>query len=341
MGQQLTEAPRDADERLVAATLEALEAAALVSDADGRIRYQSRGARLLLGGVEVRTTAELFEQLSPSLPAEQAEELRSWRRNPESDLLELSLPDGRVRLRALPLGPNLRLWIFLPGPSSSTRRELLRIEGHDLRSPLANIRSYAGMLLSGRGEPVSPRVRRAAEIIARNADRGLAVVEDWIDERMGQAGLLEVESERVSIGPPLRGAVEERREEARRQGIEIDAEIPDGLPALRGESQALQRIFGTLIDAALRRSASGQEITVRADSDDEQVWVRVSASGAIPSPAESSLAFDREHQTLQHRKMAIGSGLALAARLAKLQGGEVGLLPTRSGSVYYAVFPVA
>ena len=101
----------------------------------------------------------------------------------------------------------------------------------------------------------------------------------WIDERMGQAGLLEVESERVSIGPPLRGAVEERREEARRQGIEIDAEIPDGLPALRGESQALQRIFGTLIDAALRRSASGQEITVRADSDDEQVWVRVSASG--------------------------------------------------------------
>lgn len=227
-------------------------------------------------------------------------------------------------------------------PSPDPRRlEILRIEGHDLRSPLANIRSYASMLLSRRGSPLDPRIQRAAEVIVKNADKGLQLVDDLMDLARADEGGLDLETAPSAIGGILRVALEEDLPAFQDRGLRVDLSIPDDLPPLHVDPARLRRAVRALVETALRRAPEGSVVGVGAEMRQGELWIRVEDEGDRLSSQEATLSFDRDHQTLASKKLAPGIGLALARAIAEAHGGRVGALPRDpAGAVHYLVLPL-
>jgi two-component system, OmpR family, sensor kinase len=75
------------------------------------------------------------------------------------------------------------VWVLPAAPEEQGRLARVRylsLASHDLRGALANIRSYAGLLLGGRYTH-EPRVQRGLETIRRNADRALGFAQNFFD----------------------------------------------------------------------------------------------------------------------------------------------------------------
>ncbi len=197
--------------------------------------------------------------------------------------------------------------------------DVLRIEGHDLRSPLANIRQYAGMALARK--ELDPRTRRALEIIVKNADRALDLVEAWLDVRRSGAGTLELHPTPTSLPGLVRMALADEKAAADEAGVQVRADLDEAIPPLALDADRMRRAVRAIVQAALRRAPSGSTIRVRLRPHDGEVRLEVEDEGPLPGAEERERAFDPEYQMLRARRMAAGLAMALARASAEAHGG--------------------
>ncbi|HEY0840160.1 MAG TPA: HAMP domain-containing sensor histidine kinase [Vulgatibacter sp.] len=218
--------------------------------------------------------------------------------------------------------------------------DLLGIASHDLRSPLANIRSYSGMILAGRGAPLDPRVKRAAQVIAKNADRGLRQVDDLVDLLRSRSGLLTLEKSDRPMEELLRLAFEEARPAVLEREVALSWGAPDGIPTMRVDGDKMRRSVRALIEAAARRTPPGKEIRLTAEVRTPELYVAVEDSGPRPTLDQCASAFDWERQALDARRLRAGVALGLCMDVVKAHGGRVGMVPREpAGATWFLVIP--
>ncbi|MFP2898635.1 sensor histidine kinase [Corallococcus sp. 4LFB] len=116
----------------------------------------------------------------------------------------------------------------MTGERVADRVRYLSLASHDLRGSLANIRSYAALLLNGR-IPLEPKAQRGLETILRNADRALSFAQDFFDSSRADLGALACERERQPLLPILDAAVERTRAAASAASVAL---VLDELPEL-------------------------------------------------------------------------------------------------------------
>lgn len=333
----------DEKHELLRTALEAAGVAAVLADSGGGLIASTSRAQALLGEAAVaKTEEELLTRLA-SLASEPRTpgELRSG-----ADAGGTRVPlleDGALKLERRPLPGGLLLWVLHheeDGESVRRRQEILGIASHDMRSPLANVRSYAGMILGGKGPPLDPRVKRAAQVIAKNADRGLRLVDDIVDLQRADEAQLTLDRTNVPLEEVLRLAFEEVRPTATDKGVRLSWSAPDGLPVLSVDEDKLRRAVRALLEAAVRRTPTDGEVRLVAEARSSEIFIAVEDDGDRPTVQEAALAFDRDHQTIHARKLSAGVSLALSQEVAKAHGGRVGCVPRGNvGAMYYLVLP--
>lgn len=222
----------------------------------------------------------------------------------------------------------------------SRNLEVLRIEGHDLRSPIANIRSYASMALA-RKDDLDPRTRRALEVIAKNADRALGLIDEWMDLQRAEMGAIELTASPCPLGGLVRMAIADEAEALEAKRLRVETEIDDDLPRFELDANRVRAAVRALLAAAKRRAPEGSVLDVRVRPAGESVRVEVEDRGAPPSPEDAARSFDPAFQMLAARRMSPGLGMALAKQVAMAHGGEVGVEPLADGAVHYLRLPFA
>lgn len=291
---------------LLASALDASDAAAALVDGEGAVRHLSTSARKLLGWVEHHPTQPV--------------------------LLEQARARGLgVEKRELPNG-----WAILALSERGRRERILQIALHDLRSPLANVRSYAGLLLRGKG--TADKLPRMAEVIARNTERALRLIGLYLDSellRLGE-GPMSMHLQPTPLAPIVEAAVAGRRTLASERGIQIElAPVPEAtLPA---DGERLAAALEVVLDRALARSPDGGRIRVRVESEPGQVRVEVRDEGGAVEPGE--LSGDRDARILADRRLYPAVGLHLAKAALAAHGGAVELLPGNPGALWRLVLP--
>lgn len=221
----------------------------------------------------------------------------------------------------------------------ASRLEVLRIESHDLRSPIANIRSYVSMVLT-RKERLDARTHRALEVIAKNADRALDLLDEWTEFLRAELGALELTTSPCSLGGLVRMAIGEESDGLQAKGIEVEVEIDDDLPSLELDAERIRKAVRALLSAARRRAPEGSRIRVDVRRLANLVEVEVRDRGPSPSPEEAARFFDPEFQMLAFRRMLPGIGMALAKAAVEAHGGEVGARPLPDGAIHYMRLPL-
>lgn len=266
-----------------------------------------------------------------------------FHRRPGSDVWEQG--EQRVRGGERRLDDDTRLvWVVpVEGDEELARRRVryLGLASHDLRGSLANVRSYAALLLNGRN-PLEPKVKRGLETILRNTDRALSFAQDFFDASRADLGLLACERERQSLEPLLTTAVEHHLEAAGAASVALSLELPPGtLPEVDVDAGRVQHAVESFIRHHLLRAQPGEQLRVRLHSLGDRLRVEVRRDGAPVPPDEVALTFEREERAFREKKLEDALRLGLARQEVEALGGTVGVSSDEGGTTLFLTLPVA
>ncbi|MBQ9196237.1 MAG: sensor histidine kinase [Clostridia bacterium] len=180
---------------------------------------------------------------------------------------------------------------------------------HELRTPIAVIRGYADML--DRWGKNDEKVRdEAIAAILKEADGMQRLVEQLLFLSRGDSGRQHLDLQRVSLTQIAREICEEMQL--------VDPERPfilqDDTPVYaRGDAGMLKQAARILAENAMRYSAAGEHITLRAFiNDKEESCLTVQDNGIGMRPEDVPHIFERFYRSDKARKREGGTGLGLA-----------------------------
>lgn len=204
--------------------------------------------------------------------------------------------------------------------------EFLATLSHELRTPLAVIVGWAGVLQRAQDNPVT--IKRGVDAIARNAGLQAKLINDLLDMNRIVTGKLILDLQRVDLSALLDSAAEFLRPLAIEKGVDIRSDTHDGVPLeLDGDPVRLQQIFANLLGNALKFTPGGGAITLTAQRRaDAQVAVTVRDNGeGIDARFLPQLftRFSQENSKAARVHGGLGIGLSIVKQLTELHGGSV------------------
>jgi signal transduction histidine kinase len=203
---------------------------------------------------------------------------------------------------------------------AQTQRRFVEDASHELRNPLAVIRTTLDVALA---EPNDPRgLRRAAEVARRTADR----MSTTVDELMAFART-SVQAERrvmVDLAEVVAEVAQEYDAEANTRGVRLSPLAPSGL-VVDGDRSALKRAQANLVSNALRVAPPGTTVHCRAGRAMGWLWFGVRDLGPGIAAEDQALVFRRAWRggATTAEGEGHGLGLALVRQIAEAHGGTV------------------
>ena len=184
------------------------------------------------------------------------------------------------------------------------RRLVVSALGHDLRTPLAAIRSHAEALADG---AASDPAASAATIIRRSAH-----MQRLISDLLAYASLGTTHSfprETFDLAELVRESVIEQLPRLEGLGFEVQVDIPDTRMLVSGHRQSLQRVVDNLTSNVLAHAENGLWLAVHMHERIGRVRVSVEDHGpGLPTGIDVFEAF----QTGSQERSGSGSGIGLA-----------------------------
>src|SRR4051812_1170694 len=216
--------------------------------------------------------------------------------------------------------------------------QFLATLAHELRNPLAPLRTGLDLLIQRPDAPVSAS-SRVLGAMNRQLDHMVRLIDDLLDVSRISRGLLELRREPVDLAAVVRNAIESARPfmEKKQQIM-----VFDDRAAVRAEVDPtrIAQIIGNLLHNASKFSPLGAEIRIALTAEHGAATIRVIDRGIGIPPAELERAFDMFSQVGGTGAVAggtgLGIGLALARRLAELHGGS--LVATSEGEGHGSMF---
>jgi signal transduction histidine kinase len=210
--------------------------------------------------------------------------------------------------------------------ANEAKTQFLAVLAHELRNPLAPMRSALELLAR---DLDAPSRERAHATLDRQLVHMTRVVDDLLDVARITRGSLELRRTRLELGPIVSQAAETARVLTDVKGQRLDVVIPAEPLVVDGDPIRLAQLIGNLLANASKYSEAGREIHLAVERLGSDVIVSVRDEGiGIPPEALPSIfeMFSRGSATASHE--GLGVGLTLARQLAEMHGG---FIEVRSG----------
>lgn len=208
-----------------------------------------------------------------------------------------------------------------------SKNEFLAMLAHELRNPLAPIRTAAQMLGQA-GVPLSASAN-ARLIIERQIGNMVRLIDDLLDVARITQRKLTLHLAPVELTGILRGAIEvvDRHLQERGQTLSLVLETP--AIYVLGDPTRLEQAVGNLLNNASKFSKNGARIDVRARTEprgagaDAFIHVRDEGIGIDRSVLPHIFDLFKQGADSPHHASGLGVGLALVRRIVELHGGGV------------------
>jgi two-component system phosphate regulon sensor histidine kinase PhoR len=201
------------------------------------------------------------------------------------------------------------VWVFVHRERnlSELQADFVSKVSHELRTPLTSIRIFTETLKLRRGDVATED--RCIEALDRESARRY---------RMERHPIAAIVEEAVESFQPTR-----ERDEG---SVELELDLPKGLPELRCDRGAFVDALVNLLSNAYKYGGSPKRITVRAEADRNQARISVSDNGpGIPRREHKRIfmKFYRVDDKLTRKAEGSGLGLAIVKHVARGHGGHV------------------
>jgi signal transduction histidine kinase len=209
-------------------------------------------------------------------------------------------------------------------------RNATNVVAHDLRTPLAELRTRLETLITIRPPPAETyeEIHGAVADIDRivNIFNALLRLAE-IDSGVRRAGFRRVElagvtTELMELYEPL----------AEEKHVALTVDTPEGI-AVRGDPDLLAQAIGNLVDNAIKYTPCGGRVALHVSSDTtNQVAIAVVDTGPGISDAEKARATERFYRgNRASGTEGTGLGLSVVDAVARLHNGVLTLIDNRPG----------
>ncbi|MDP9083651.1 MAG: PAS domain-containing protein, partial [Pseudomonadota bacterium] len=190
---------------------------------------------------------------------------------------------------------------------------------HELRNPLAPIRTAARLLLSPALK--HEELARAQAIISRQVIHMSSLLDDLLDVSRITRGAFVLKKERIDIKSLIEAAVESTQPAIDAKRHTLRAEIPEVAITLEADPVRLTQVLSNLLANAAKYTADGGLITIGARLKAQHVLIFVRDNGVGIAPEMTTHIFDMFTRVESDKNKAeggLGIGLALARGLVQL-----------------------
>lgn len=169
-------------------------------------------------------------------------------------------------------------------------------------------------------------VKRAGEILKRNALAQSQLVRDLLDLSRLHMGKLSLNREAVSLMTTIGNAVETVQAEATAKEVELKVVAPEEVLFVDADPLRIEQVVWNLLNNAVKFTPPGGTVTVRLSSEANQGVLSVEDTGEGIDEAFIPHVFEMFRQadaTNRRRHGGLGIGLALVQQLVQLHDGTV------------------
>jgi len=162
---------------------------------------------------------------------------------------------------------------------------------HEIRTPLNSVLALTQLLREGVAGPLVPDQRRYLEVIERNGQNLLRLINDILDLSRIEAGRVEVDIQDLSLGPVVAEVVDSLEPLAHKKDLELAVRLPDPPPRVHVDVDRLRQILS--LQRRLRDTGAHPRVrhslVQRGIFREALVWLEV--HGGAPNLVEDWRAF--------------------------------------------------
>jgi PAS domain S-box-containing protein len=208
--------------------------------------------------------------------------------------------------------------------ASQAKEEFLALLSHELRTPLNAVYGWARMLRSGQLQ--AEAAERALDVIVRNADAQVRLIDDLLDVSRVIAGKMRLDVRPVDLEAVIRAAIDSVRPAADSKKIRLQCVLDPHAVGITGDPDRLQQVVWNLLINAVKFTPKSGRVQVHLQRTNSHVEIVVSDTGQGITAEQLPHLFERFHQadsTSTRSHTGLGLGLALVRHLVELHGGKV------------------
>lgn len=210
---------------------------------------------------------------------------------------------------------------------STAKSMFVSMVAHEIKSPLAAIESYLGLILGGAGTPDPERDRRMLERCVVRATTLRTMVSELLSLMAVETGNFSIKRSPLDVREVVRDVLDSMQDRARDKRIELSLTCVEGdCEQVLADRECLRSVFTNLIDNALKYSKEEGHVVVSVVTDGLYVKVTVKDDGIGMSEEERARVFDEFFRAKNSHTANIpgtGLGLSLVKRLVDLHQGTV------------------
>ena len=221
-------------------------------------------------------------------------------------------------------------WFVLIGRRVTRLREADRRKdvflaslAHELRNPLAPIRTGVAILRMSGGESRSQTVLPMMERQLQHMSR---LLDDLLDVSRISRGKITLHSERIDLRHVVDEAVEANGPLIDQMGHELSVSAPSEPAYLNADPVRFAQILSNLLNNAAKYTPPGGRIALKAEHRGDEVEISVTDNGiGIPAEGLESIfeMFAQIEGPSSNSQGGLGIGLSLAKGLVTLHGGTI------------------
>jgi PAS domain S-box-containing protein len=221
--------------------------------------------------------------------------------------------------------------------------EFIALVSHELRTPLTSICGYLELLLQDDIMAELPEAQHNwLEVIDRNAERLLRLVEDLLLTAQASAGNLALEKAELDVAAVVAQAVQAGNPVAAARGISLTCST-ESLPLANGDRLRIGQVVDNLVSNALKFTPAGGSVEVRAYAHRSAVRIEVTDTGMGISDEEQSQLFERFFRTARAQEEAIpgvGLGLSISKAIVEAHDGRISVRSAEGvGTTFFVDLP--
>ena len=210
------------------------------------------------------------------------------------------------------------------------RRALLRSVSHDLRTPLATIRTITSGIRGG--TPYDPETRdELLDLVGREIDRLDRFVSNLLSLSRIEAGALQPSFQPTDLGEVITQAVDRLHDALRAHTVEVHAAH---LPAVPADGTQLDLVLTNLLENAARHAPAGTVIRIDATVEGDVVRLVVADHGPGIDASVVPTVFDA---FTTGAGGSTGIGLATCKAIVEAHGGTIVAGETIGGGASFTV----
>jgi signal transduction histidine kinase/ActR/RegA family two-component response regulator len=208
--------------------------------------------------------------------------------------------------------------------ANRAKDEFLSTLSHELRNPLNAVHGWATLI--ERGQLGEAQVRRAVQIIVRNVNAQIRLVDDLLDMARVVSGRMRLVVQPVDLRDLIEDALEAVRPAAEAKGIRLQPVLEAPGLLVSGDPGRLQQIMWNLLENAVKFTPRDGRVQVQLQRVRSHVEIIVSDTGQGIAADVLPYVFDRLRQGeggSARGHGGLGIGLGLVRHLVELHGGSV------------------